>query len=95
LSRYIKFTKFDSQGEEIQINFPPDIADGILHRKGKWNFPVLTGIVHTRLIRPDGTLIEQPRLRSAYRLYLGDDAVFPETKISTDEEDALAHFKCY
>jgi putative DNA primase/helicase len=91
LSRIIDFRKYDARSkEDHSVNCPPDIAEGILHRTGEWNLPVLTGIVATPVIRPDDTIIDQAGYDQATGLYLAPgQAVFPSIDPNPSREDAL------
>jgi hypothetical protein len=91
LSRHINFTVYDVRSKKDRpINCPADIAEGLLHRVGRWEFPVLTGIISTPVIRPDQSLVDKIGWDAATGLYLAPgEAAIPELKAEPTREDAL------
>jgi putative DNA primase/helicase len=76
------YEKYDARSEDwVRINPPPQVAQILLSREGKWNFPVIAGIITTPTLRPDGTLLIEPGYDTATRLYHVAD---PSLKLHSD-----------
>lgn len=92
LSRYIDFKLYDARSRNYRsINCPADIAEGILHRVGKWNFPVLTGIIAAPIIKSSGKLLDKVGYDKDTGLYMAPgQSVFPSIKPFPTKQDAEA-----
>jgi hypothetical protein len=65
-----EFQKYDARTEDyVRVNPPGQVAQILLNRQGRWNFPVIAGVITTPTLRPDGTLLTAPGYDEAMRLY--------------------------
>jgi hypothetical protein len=71
------------------IDAPDKVANALLSRRGKWNFPILNGIVQTPFLRVDGSLCETPGYDPESRLLFKADLVFPPIPQQPSRADAL------
>src|SRR5262249_16082067 len=67
------------------------VAETYLAREGYWKLPILTGIVNTPFLRPDGSLCERPGYDSISGLVFKPNGVsFPSIPATPSRDDALA-----
>lgn len=53
--------RFDKRANEWQAtDAPGDLHGRILHNRGGWSVPELTGVVRGPILRPDGSLLDKP-----------------------------------
>ncbi|MFL5255854.1 MAG: hypothetical protein ACJ8AI_23740, partial [Rhodopila sp.] len=70
-----EYQKFDGRTEDfIRINPPAAVAQILLNRQGRWNFPTLAGVIATPSLRPDGSLLTAPGYDPATHIYHAVDA---------------------
>jgi putative DNA primase/helicase len=81
--------KMDEEGTTYPINPPFHVAETILSRYGRWNFPRLSGVIMTPTLRPDGSILKDIGYDSVTRLYLLDSPVMPGVPDNPTRNDAL------
>src|SRR5262249_30243939 len=57
LGRVARWQKFGQHGKLVRIDPPRPVVEQISEMAGEWPFPVLTGVIGTPTMRPDGTLL--------------------------------------
>ena len=86
------FKKWDGRSKQLEvINPPTNVAHGLLV-KGEWSFPVVTGVITTPTMRPDGMLIDVPGYDEKTQLWYQPDRQLMITPIKADptRQDAEA-----
>jgi hypothetical protein len=77
-ARWEKFDKRASRGEEWVEVTPPARFVKTLQGRPSWPFPLLEGIIHSPTLRPDGSLLDQPRYDPDTALYFDSNGTtFP------------------
>jgi putative DNA primase/helicase len=71
------------------INPPAYLAKTILARKGEWNFPSISGVSSTPIIRPDGSLVCKIGYDPQTRLYIDALPTMPIMPDKPTRDDAL------
>lgn len=70
LSRAAEFQKFAGRKDDlVVVNAPKLMAEIILSRAGEWTFPVISGLVTTPTLRPDGSVLREPGYDIETRLF--------------------------
>ena len=91
-----QFVRMDSRGK-VQgwkpIDAPDKVAEALLSRRGKWNFPFLNGIVQAPFLRIDGSLCETPGYDLESKLLFRADDVFPTIPQRPSRDDAIKALK--
>ena len=85
--------KYDGRTKAmVRSNCPPQIADSYMKRKGRWGLRPLTAIANAPVLRPDGSLLDQPGYDPATGLlYIPQPGVvFPAIPETPTRADALA-----
>jgi hypothetical protein len=59
LARAAQFVKVRKRDETIPVPPPPEVVQDVL-ALGCWTFPALEGVVEVPILRPDGTVLDQP-----------------------------------
>jgi putative DNA primase/helicase len=79
LTRAATWFKPDARSHSLRrIDCPPHIARHLMARVGEWRTPVLTGIIETPTLRPDGSILDRPGYDEATGiLYEPGAAKFP------------------
>lgn len=74
LESAFRFLVFDGRSREWSVRDCPDkVAARVLAARGAWNLPKVTGLISFPVMRPDGSVIEQPGFDEATGLlYLSD-----------------------
>ena len=74
LEKAFRFFNFDSRSNDWSVRDCPDkVALRVLAARGDWYLPKVTGLVSFPVMRPDGSVIEQPGFDEATGLlYLSD-----------------------
>ena len=68
------YERFDARSKDwVRINPPTQVANILLSRTGRWNFPTIRGVITTPTLRPDGSLLTAPGYDVATRLYHAAD----------------------
>lgn len=74
LSQAAIWTKFDGRKkEEVRTDPPQPVAKTVLSRQGHWRLPVISGVITTPTLRPDGTVLVAPGYDEVTRLYHAAD----------------------
>jgi putative DNA primase/helicase len=89
LGRVADWTKSLKKGPQ-KIDPPHDVAATILARTGEWKFPVISGVITTPTMRPDGTILSEPGYDTATQLLLLDPPPMLPIPDTPTREDALA-----
>jgi hypothetical protein len=92
--RRIDFEKPDRKGL-ARTNCPSRLVEFYLARCGEWKLPVLTGVISTPLVRPDGSVFSEPGYDPVTGLFLADslDVSVPENPSIADAQAALEALK--
>ena len=91
-----QWQKYDGRSEDwVRANPPPTVAAIHLSRVGRWAVSVISGVVTTPTMRPDGSVLSAAGYDPATRLYHVADPAFrlppiPISPTRTDAEQALA-----
>lgn len=65
-----EYVRYDARSEDwLRTDPPGQVARILLSREGRWRFPVISGVVTTPTLRPDGSLLLAPGYDAATRLY--------------------------
>lgn len=88
MSRATTFEKFDGE-EYTECRAPLDLARGILTLTS-WDFPALSGLINSPVVRSDGSLLTNPGYDAATGLYYAPDPALklPEIPENLTMEDA-------
>ena len=98
LARAANFIRFkpgkDGAPEKISCSPPLDVARDVL-ALGQWPFPPLEAVVEVPVLRPDGSVVEQPGYDPATRLFYSPAArlnipVIPRHPTKSDIDQALS-----
>lgn len=73
---------------ELEVRPPPDVIR-ILASRGRWQFPVLEGLIETPTIRPDGSLIRAAGYDPRSRLFLAGPLAGMELPDRPSRNEAL------
>ncbi len=95
LARHCDFVRYGGGGGgELRPAHPPRWAVGALLGRGAWpELPVLEGVVETPVLRPDGSVLQEPGYDPATGLLYAPDQEFdpvPERPSATEIETARA-----
>ena len=94
LGRFAIWMRWDGRaGKLVRINPPMDVAATILARTGDWTFPLITGVISTPTMRPDGLLLTEPGFDVATGLLLVEPPPMPSIPDKPTREEALAALK--
>jgi hypothetical protein len=87
-----QFLRYDNRTKAFTTtDAPKRVAETYLARQGSWRLPILTGIVHTPFLRPDGSLCETPGYDQATGLlFKPDGQTFPPIPQNPSRRDAQA-----
>ncbi len=89
-----KFMRYDVRSKKWNtINPPPAISATLLSWLGKWNFPIVTGVITTPTLRPDGSLLDQPGYDEQTQLLLQNPPQMPAMPAVPTKADAQAGVK--
>lgn len=91
LSRSAHWVKFNQRKKDLVPTDPtPAIASIILEREGEWLFPVISGVITTPTLRPDGTILSNAGYDHQTRLLLVEPPTLPPIPDNPTKDDALA-----
>ena len=92
MTQAAEWEKFDGRsGKWIRIDAPLSIAATYLQRLGRWNLPVLTGLITAPTLRADGSILAVPGYDPTTGLLLEAPAGrFPPIPTSPSRDDARA-----
>lgn len=86
-----RWVKFNTKGEEREINPPRDVVNAFLAASGQWTFPVLTGIASCPILRPDGSVLACEGFDPQTGLFADfGGQTFPAVALRPTKEDASA-----
>jgi putative DNA primase/helicase len=57
LGRAARWEAFDRHGKPMRVDPPRTVVEQIAAMTGEWPFPILTGVIGTPTMRPDGSLL--------------------------------------
>ena len=89
------WSRFDARSKDLRPTDPPkDVASTHLSRFGSWRHPVVSGIITTPTLRPDGSVLSTPGYDAATRMHLIADPYLrlpsmPDCPARSDAERAL------
>ena len=91
MSASARWVKYDARsGDYVRADAPLTVARVYLDRRGRWNLPVLTGIVNAPTLRWDGSILHQPGYDEETGLIFDPcGADFPAVPASPTRQDAL------
>jgi putative DNA primase/helicase len=73
-----RFEKYDRRSEAwIGIDAPEKVATAYLASVGRWQLPILTGVITTPFLRPDGSVCSEAGYDSVTGLLFKSDCQFP------------------
>lgn len=87
-----RWEKFDRRSEDwVSIDAPLAVADTYIQRIGRWQLPVLAGLLDAPTLRADGSVLSRPGYDRATGLLLEPGPCrFPEVPLHAGKEDARA-----
>lgn len=88
--------RFDGRSEEwVNIDSPLAVATTYLQLVGRWRLPVLTGILNSPTLRPDGTVLAAPGYDAATGLLLEPRRLpIPKVPDYPTQDDARIALSC-
>jgi len=91
LGRVARWERYDGRSKRCLPSDPPsETAPTILARVGEWGFPVVTGVITTPTMRPDGSLLTEPGYDPVTRLLLVEPPHMPPIPNAPTRADAEA-----
>jgi hypothetical protein len=94
LDRYAVWKRWDARSNQlVPINPPMEVAATILARTGDWMFAVITGVISTPTMRPDGSLLTEQGFDEATGLLLVEPPPMPLIPDQPTRQDALEAIK--
>lgn len=87
LTKIAQWQRIGSRGMEI-ISAPKAVVDTYLARVGEWKAPVLTGILESPSLRPDGSIIDRSGYDNQTGLLLLPNFASPPIPASPSQEEA-------
>ncbi len=87
-----RWERFDSRrGEWVATDCTLRIAETYVAREGMWKLPVLTGLINSPTLRPDGSILDRPGYDvSTGMLFDPQQTRFPSITPEPDRDEALA-----
>jgi hypothetical protein len=87
-----RWERFDSRrGEWVATDCTLRIAETYVAREGMWKLPVLTGLINSPTLRPDGSILDRPGYDvSTGMLFDPQQTRFPSIMPEPDRDEALA-----
>jgi hypothetical protein len=92
MCRAAQFMRWHAHGKAKgwkPVDAPDKVAGTLLSRRGRWNFPILNGIVQAPFLRVDGSICEVPGYDPESKLLFKTDVVFPPVPQQPTRDDAL------
>ncbi|MFZ4792285.1 MAG: bifunctional DNA primase/polymerase [Candidatus Competibacteraceae bacterium] len=92
LDRLVEWEKWDGRAEDWRrCSVPPDVAKRLLENAGDWHFPVLTGVITSPTLRPDGSLLTAPGYDATTGLFFdAQGETFPTISDRPSREEGQA-----
>ncbi len=85
-----RWEKFDARVEDwVSTDCPGRVAEVYAARAGSWRLPVLTGIIESPTLRPDGSILDKPGYDRRTGLLLLPTCKVPPIPALPSREDAL------
>lgn len=92
MCRAAQFMRYHAHGKAKgwkPVDAPDKVAGTLLSRRGRWNFPILNGIVRAPFLRVDGSICEVPGYDPESKLLFKTDMVFPPVPQQPSRNDGL------
>jgi hypothetical protein len=82
--------RYDGRSRKwVEIDCPGDVAQIYLAREGRWRAPPLAGVIHTPVMRADGSMLDQPGYdERTGLLYDPDGVIYPAIPVHPTRDDA-------
>jgi len=94
LARHAVWERWDARSNQmVRINPPMEIATTILARTGDWTFSLITGVISTPTMRPDGSLLIEQGFDAATGLLLVEPPPMPSIPDKPTRQDAMDALK--
>jgi RepB DNA-primase from phage plasmid len=94
LGRFAVWKRWDARSNQVvSINPPMEVAATILARTGDWTFPLITGVISTPTMRPDGSLLTEQGFDEATGLLLVEPPPMPSIPDKPTRQDAIEALK--
>src|SRR5262249_50857343 len=77
----------------LPIDVPTEVAPIIIASEGEWTFPVISGVITTPTLRPDGTILDEAGYDEATRLLLIEPSPMPPIPDEPTKENAGASLR--
>jgi hypothetical protein len=92
ITRAAKLVRFDQRSDGYRRSDCPDkVATSLLHRRGRWRAPELTGLISAPALRADGSIVDQPGYDATSGLLFAPGGVeFPSISAQPTPTDARA-----
>jgi hypothetical protein len=84
-----QFVSIVGHGGRRITNCPKWVADIYLERAGMWRLPYLKGVITSPILRPDGSILDQPGYDEQTGLLYRPDIEFPSMPLNPSKQDAL------
>lgn len=92
--RNVRFTRFDARSKSLVARDCPDrLAKHVLDSRGSWPFPAIRGIVHTPVVRLDGSILSTPGYDEKTRLLYLPAAAAKNVPMEPSKDDVRAALK--
>lgn len=87
-----EFERFDGRAKDwVRVNPPMQVAQILLARQGRWNFPSIAGVITSPTLKPDGSILTTPGYDISTRLYhVKDDGLKLHADIHRPNKDLAA-----
>jgi putative DNA primase/helicase len=86
------FEKYDGRAKRwVKVNCPDSVAETYLAREGLWKVPALIGVINAPMLRPDGSLLDEPGYdkRTGLLYCLDGTTEFEDVPESPTKDEAL------
>jgi putative DNA primase/helicase len=78
-------------GKDVPCDAPMKVASGVLADRGGWQVPLLTGVTELPILRPDGSIYDEPGYDDVTGLFFDPGgSVFPPISERPGRDDAMA-----
>ena len=83
LEEQFSFQRFDRRSSDfVATDCPGDLSARIMAARGAWGVPVVAGVIHSPVMRPDGSILEVPgHDHASGLLYLSASVELPPVRI--------------
>ena len=91
MGRHATWVKYDGRTKRMNLTNPPsETAATVMARAGDWHFKLITGVISTPTMRPDGSLLMDQGHDEATGLLLVEPPPMPAIPENPTKENALA-----